>query len=63
MAPVLFLFMIMVFAETLGISWKLLSHKMITFNMRTNTTRNRRSLIGHAPKTFSEGTLIDIFNV
>ena len=36
---------------------------MITFNTRTNSQRERGSLTGHAPKTFSEGTLLDIFNV
>ena len=56
MAPILFLFMIVVFVETLGISWKQLGHKMITFNTRSNSPRDRGSLTGHAPKTLSEVT-------
>ena len=63
MAPVLFLFVIVVFEETLEISWKKLGHKMITFNTCTNSPRDRSSLTGHAPETFSKGTHIDIFNV
>ena len=63
MAPVLFLFMIMAFTETLEISWKKLGHKMITFNMCKNSLRDRGSLTGHAPQNFSEGTLLELFNV
>ena len=36
---------------------------MIKFNTRTNSPRDRGSLTGHAPKPFSEGTLIELFNV
>ena len=36
---------------------------MITFNTRTNSPRERGSLTGHAPKTFSEGTLFKLCNV
>ena len=63
MTPVLSLFMIMAFVETLDISWKQSGHKMITFNTRTNSSRNRGRLTGNVPKTFSYGTLIEIFNV
>ena len=63
MAPVLFLFMIMAFVETLNISWKQLGHKMITFNTRTKSPRDRGGLTGHAPKIFSETTLLKLFNV
>ena len=58
-----YLFMIMEFSETLEIGWKKLSHKMITFNMRTNSPRDRGSLTRHSPKIFSKGTLLEIFNV
>ena len=54
--PVLFLFLIMAFEETLKIRWKQLGHKMITFNTLTNSPRDRGSLTGHAPKTLSEVT-------
>ena len=50
MSPVLFLFMTMVFSETLEISRKQLGHKMITFNTRTNSPKDRGTLTGHAPK-------------
>ena len=52
MAPVPFLFKIVVFAETIYISWKQFGHKMITFNMCTNSPRDRGSLTRRAPKTF-----------
>ena len=55
--------MIMALLEMLRISWKQLGHKMIIFNTRTNSLRDRGSLTGHAPKTFSKGTLLDLFNV
>ena len=63
MAPVLFLFMIMEFVETLKISWKQLGNKMITFNTRKNSLRDRGSLTRQAPKTFSEGALLELFKV
>ena len=63
MAPVLFLFMIMEFAEKIEISWKQLGHKMITFITRTKSPRDRGSLTGHVPKTFSKGTLLELFKV
>ena len=63
MAPVLYLFIIMAFAEILDISWKQLGNKVITFNTRTNSPRDRDSLTRQAPKTFSEGTLLYLFNV
>ena len=36
---------------------------MITFNTRKNSPRDRGRLIGHAPKTFYKGTLLELFNV
>ena len=36
---------------------------MITFNTRTNSPRDRGSLTRKAPKIFSEGTLLELFNV
>ena len=63
MAPILLYFMIMEFSETLNISWKQLGHKMITFNMRTNSPRDRGSLTRQAPQTFYKGNILDLFNV
>ena len=40
-----------------------MGHKIITFNTPTNSPRDIVGLTGHAPKTFSEGTLLEIFNV
>ena len=53
----------MEFAEIFDISWKQLGHKMTTFNTRTESPRDRGSLTRQALKTFSEGTLLEIFNV
>ena len=36
---------------------------MITFNTHTNPPRDRGSLTMHAPKTFSKGNLVELFNV
>ena len=40
-----------------------MGHKMITFNTRTKSPRDRGGLTGHAPKIFSETTLLKLFNV
>ena len=37
--------------------------KMISFNKRTNSPCDRGSLTGQAPRTFQEGTLLDLFSV
>ena len=63
MAPVLFLFMVVVFAETLAIFWRQMGFKMISFNTRTNSPFDRGSLTAQAPKTFQEGTLLELFSV
>ena len=63
MVTLLYLFMIMALAEMLKISWKQLGHKMITFNTHTNSPRDRGSLTRQAPKTFSEGTLLNLFKI
>ena len=63
MVLVLFLSIIVAFAETIEISWKQLGHKIITFNKHKNSPRASGSLTRHAPTTFSKGTLLEIFNV
>ena len=55
--------MIMAFAEIFDISWKQLGHKMTTFNTCTESPRDRYSLTRQAPKTFSKGTLLELFNI
>ena len=37
--------------------------KMISFNTRTNSPCDRGSLTGQAPKTFQEGTSLELFSV
>ena len=63
MAPVLFLFMIMAFAETLSIEWKDMGINMIFLCTRTNSPRDSGSLNCQLLKTFSEGVLLDLLNV
>ena len=63
MSPLLLSFMIVAFAETLDISCKQLGHKMMIFSTCTNSPRDRGSLTRNAPKTFSEGTLLEFLNV
>ena len=63
MAPVLFLFMIMAFAETLAIEWKDMGLNMLLLRTRTNSPRDSGSLNCQLLKTFSEGVLLDLFNV
>ena len=36
---------------------------MITFNMHASSPRDRGSLTRQAPKTFSEGTLLNLFKI
>ena len=63
MAPVLFLFVIMAFAETLRIEWKDMGQNMLLLLTRTKLPRESGSLKGHLTKTFSEGHLLELFNV
>ena len=63
MSPVLSLFMVMVVVETLAICWRQMGFTMISFNTRTNSSCDRGSLTGQAPKTFQKGILLELFNV
>ena len=63
MAPVLFLFMIMAFAETLAIEWKDMGLNMLLLRTRKNSPRDSGSRKGKLPKTLSEGVLLELFNV
>ena len=63
MSPVLFLFMVMAFSETLAICRKQMGLKMISFNTRKYSPCDRGSLTGQAPKTFKEVTSPELFSV
>ena len=60
---VLFLFISMSFAETLDKEWEKAGLGMITFRQRTHSPRDKVSLNGYKKKTFSTGTLLEIFSV
>ena len=63
MAPILFLFMIMMFAETIAIERKDMGLNMLLLYTRTNSPCDSGSLKGQIPRNFSEGVLIEMFNV
>ena len=63
MAPVLYMFIIVVFAETLAIEWKYMGLNMLLLRTRKNSPRDSGRLKGQLPKTFSEGVLLELFNV
>ena len=63
MAPVIFLFMIIALSETLVIKWKDMGLNMLLLFTRINSPHDSRILKGQLPKTFSEGVLLELFNV
>ena len=63
MAPVLFLFMITAFAETLEIELKDMGLNVLLLRTRTNSPCDSENLKGQLPKTFSEGVLLELFNM
>ena len=63
MAPVLFLFMNMAFSETLAIKWKDMRLNILLLRTRTNAPCESGSLKEKLPKTFSEGFLLELFNM
>ena len=63
MAPVIFLFMIIAFEETIAIKWKDMGLNTMSLHTWTNSTHDSGSLKGQLPKTFSEGVLLELFNV
>ena len=63
MAPVLFLFLIMAFAETLEKEWTAQGLTKATFNRRSNSPLCKGQLISHSPKSFREGTLFQVFTM
>ena len=61
MAPVLFLFMIMVSAETLETEWIKEDLKMISLQQHTHSPRNVGKLTGHKKNKLEQGTLLALF--
>ena len=61
MAPVLLLFVIMGFAETLEREWTRSSLTPLQFRQHDNSPLSNGSIISHKRCTFSEGTLLDLF--
>ena len=63
MAPVLFLFMVMAFAETLETEWIKADLKMINLRQHTHSPLNVGKLTGKKKKNFEQGTLLALFCV
>ena len=63
MSPVIFLFMVMVFSETLVTEWIKAYLKMINLRQHTHSPRNVGKLTGHKKKNFEQGTLLALFCV
>ena len=60
-APVLFLFLMMAFAETIEKEWDKHGIQRIEFNQHDNSPHSVGRLTSHPAKNFSQGTLFDIF--
>ena len=63
MAPVLFLFMVMAFAETLEKDWTKSGLSMIKLQQRSHSPQDTGKLTRHKVKTFSQGNLLTLFCV
>ena len=61
MSPVIFLFIIMGFAETLEGEWTKNGLTPLQFRRHDNYPISNESIISHKRRTFSEGTLFDMF--
>ena len=61
MAPVLFPFILMGFAETLEKEWVRNDLTPLQFRRHDNSPRSMGCITSHRRKSFSEGTLFDIF--
>ena len=61
MAPVLFMFLMMAFAETLEEKWTALGLRKSQFAHKDNTSRYTGQLVSHQPGTFSSSTLFNLF--
>ena len=60
-APVLFLFLMMAFAEVIEQEWDKNGIEKIKFKRHTNSTHSASRVTSHPAKNFSQGTLFDIF--
>ena len=58
---VLFLFLMMAFAETLEVEWTALRLRKSQFVRKDNSPRSTGKLVRHRPGTFSSGILFDLF--
>ena len=63
MDPVLFLFMVMVFAKTLEKEWIKADLTMVSLRQHTHSPRNVGKLTGHKKNSFEQGTLLALFCV
>ena len=61
MYPVLFLFLMMAFAETLEDEWTALGLSKSQFSRKDNSPMPTRKLVNHRPGTFLSGMLFEIF--
>ena len=60
-APVLFLFIMMSFAETIEKEWVINDSKMIKFKRHSNSPQSSGRITSHPAKKFSHGTLFEMF--
>ena len=60
-APVLFLFMVMVFDEILEKEWIKADLKMVHLRQHTHSPRDVGKITGHKKKSFIQGTLLTLF--
>ena len=60
MAPVIFLFLIMVFSETLEKLWKSNGLKKSTFSRQSNSSLSTSQIVIHRPKSFNSGNIFEI---
>ena len=63
MAPVLFLFMVMAFAETLETKWIKADLKMINLRQHTHLPCDVGKLTGHKKNKIEQGTILALFCV
>ena len=60
-APVLFLFIMRAFSETLEEEWVKNNLQMIKFRRKSNSPQSSGRITRHPAKTFSQGTLFELF--
>ena len=63
MAPILFLFMVMAFAETLEKEWIKADLNMINLRQHTHSPRDVGKITGHKKERFEQGTLLALLCV